>query len=136
MTAHGSLDPKNKNINLHLRLYLHLNLNLNLYLNLILNRHLHLHLKQVEDGLRQRGLEIGIPYWDWTKPKASVPALAADATYTDPRSGNSLPNPFHHAPIAFLGQQTSRSVSKSVYIVVLKFMKFCVGVRVRHRVHF
>nr|DAZ89886.1 TPA_exp: hemocyanin 1 [Littorina saxatilis] len=63
---------------------------------------------EVEDELRSRGLEFGIPYWDWTKPNAAIPALAADITYTDPHSGVEVHNPFHDAAVAFLGERTTR----------------------------
>ncbi|KAK7476001.1 hypothetical protein BaRGS_00032768, partial [Batillaria attramentaria] len=65
---------------------------------------------QVEDELRTRGLHFGIPYWDWTRPKAEVPALAADVTYEDPHHpGTVVHNPFHDAAIAFRGERTSRN---------------------------
>ncbi|KAK7090872.1 hypothetical protein V1264_010615 [Littorina saxatilis] len=65
---------------------------------------------EVEDELRSRGLEIGIPYWDWTRPNAHIPALAADETYEDPITHETVHNPFHDAAIAFLDQRTSRQV--------------------------
>ncbi|XP_035826072.1 hemocyanin 2 [Aplysia californica] len=67
---------------------------------------------QVEDALRRRGAHIGMPYWDWTKPKTTIPALAADESYVDPTSGESVHNPFYNAQIAFLGNGvvTSRDV--------------------------
>ncbi|XP_076453372.1 hemocyanin 2-like [Babylonia areolata] len=65
---------------------------------------------EVEDELRSRGLEIGIPYWDWTRPNTHVPALAADETYEDPHTHQILPNPFHHGDVAFLGEKTTRDV--------------------------
>nr|AYO86691.1 hemocyanin 1 [Lymnaea stagnalis] len=71
---------------------------------------------QVEDALRRRGSNIGVPYWDWTKPRTSVPKLAADETYTDPTTNEVKRNPFHDAPIAFLGDstKTTRDVSSSL----------------------
>ena len=55
-----------------------------------------------------------MPYWDWTAPHATVPALAADATYTDPHTGKTLHNPFYDAEVAFLGERTSREVGIAV----------------------
>nr|WCA44164.1 hemocyanin [Crepidula fornicata] len=65
---------------------------------------------EVEDELRSRGLEIGIPYWDWTRPNAHIPALANDVSYEDANTHQQLHNPFHDAPIAFLGEKTTRQV--------------------------
>ena len=65
---------------------------------------------QVEDELKSRGLDIGMPYWDWTVPHAAVPALAADLTYTNPHTNNKEHNPFHDAAVEFLGERTSRQV--------------------------
>ncbi|KAK7482853.1 hypothetical protein BaRGS_00025886, partial [Batillaria attramentaria] len=66
---------------------------------------------QVEDELRARGLHFGVPYWDWTRPHAQIPALAADATYTDPHHPEqTLHNPFYDAAIAFIGERTQRQV--------------------------
>uniref|UniRef100_UPI003B98819F Hemocyanin n=1 Tax=Pomacea canaliculata TaxID=400727 RepID=UPI003B98819F len=65
---------------------------------------------QVEDALKSRGLHFGIPYWDWTRPGTTVPAIASKETYVDPNSGSSVHNPFFNAPVAFLGETTSRQV--------------------------
>ncbi|XP_012938877.2 hemocyanin 2 [Aplysia californica] len=71
---------------------------------------------QVEDALRRRGAQIGIPYWDWTKPGTQIPALAAEETYVDPENGETVRNPFFGADVAFLnsGAKTSRDVSDSL----------------------
>ncbi|PVD32143.1 hypothetical protein C0Q70_07572 [Pomacea canaliculata] len=65
---------------------------------------------QVEDALKRRGLHFGIPYWDWTRPGTTVPAIASKETYVDPNSDSSVHNPFFNAPVAFLGETTSRQV--------------------------
>ncbi|CAG5132270.1 unnamed protein product, partial [Candidula unifasciata] len=71
---------------------------------------------QFEDGLRRRGAQIGVPYWDWTKPNTLVPALAAELTFTDPYNNEEKINPFHGAEILFLNKSihTSRNVSASL----------------------
>ncbi|CAG5118988.1 unnamed protein product, partial [Candidula unifasciata] len=71
---------------------------------------------QVEDALRLRGAHIGIPYWDWTKPRTTVPALAAEETFVDPHNNQEHTNPFHHAHIGFLdnGAETSRDIQPSL----------------------
>ncbi|XP_076457104.1 hemocyanin 2-like isoform X2 [Babylonia areolata] len=65
---------------------------------------------EVEDELRSRGLQIGIPYWDWTRPNTHIPALANDETYEDPHTHQTLHNPFHDADVAFIGEKTTRQV--------------------------
>ena len=64
----------------------------------------------MEDELRNRDLDIGIPYWDWSRPNARIPALAADEYYTDPITQEQRVNPFHHAEVAFMGEVTARNV--------------------------
>ncbi|PVD32161.1 hypothetical protein C0Q70_07590 [Pomacea canaliculata] len=77
---------------------------------------------QVEDALKSRGLHFGIPYWDWTRPGTTVPAIASQETYEDPNSGSSVHNPFFNAPVAFLGETTSRQ-----FEVVHNLPHFLVG---------
>lgn len=64
----------------------------------------------MEDALERRGLEIGIPYWDWTKPGSQIPAFVKDETYEDPVSKNMVHNPFFNAPVAFRKETTKREV--------------------------
>nr|WGL47534.1 hemocyanin 1 [Physella acuta] len=71
---------------------------------------------QVEDALRRRGSHIGIPYWDWTKPGTSIPALAADHDYLDPK-GRVPSQPLPSRPhLSFLGAdaKTGRDVDNSL----------------------
>ena len=65
---------------------------------------------QVEDELKSRGLDFGMPYWEWTVPNAAIPPLAADLTYTDPHTQKNEHNPFHDAAVAFMGERTTRQV--------------------------
>nr|AGX25262.1 mega-hemocyanin [Melanoides tuberculata] len=70
---------------------------------------------QIEDELRARGLHIGVPYWDWTRPNTHIPKLAAEATYQDPHhEGVTLNNPFYEAAVAFLGKKTERDVQSQL----------------------
>ncbi|BFZ14534.1 hypothetical protein BsWGS_17573 [Bradybaena similaris] len=71
---------------------------------------------QFEDGLRRRGAQIGVPYWDWTKPNTSIPALTADEVFTDHLKNRVSNNPFHGAEILFVNSSihTSRKVSSSL----------------------
>ncbi|KAL8560793.1 hypothetical protein ACOMHN_061828 [Nucella lapillus] len=67
---------------------------------------------EVEDELKSRGLEIGMPYWEWTRPNTHVPELAAEETYEDPHTHHQVHNPFHDAVVAFLGEKTSRDIQE------------------------
>lgn len=49
---------------------------------------------QAENALRRHGLKGGLPYWDWTMPLTSLPALVNNATYIDPNNGQETKNSF------------------------------------------
>ena len=49
---------------------------------------------QVDEALKDRGSAVSLPYWDWTKPIASLPALFGEATCRDSRDHSTGPNPF------------------------------------------
>ncbi|XP_025089796.1 hemocyanin G-type, units Oda to Odg-like [Pomacea canaliculata] len=70
---------------------------------------------QVEDALERRGLEIGIPYWDWTKPGSRIPAFVKEETYEDPVSKNMVHNPFFNAPVAFRKETTQREIQDDLF---------------------
>ncbi|XP_029636170.2 hemocyanin G-type, units Oda to Odg [Octopus sinensis] len=72
---------------------------------------------QFEDALIARGSQIGVPYWDWTKPSSELPHLVAAETYEDPYTKEVKPNPFFHAPVEFLHNDvfTKRSVDARLF---------------------
>ena len=55
-------------------------------------------------------MQIGMPYWDWSRPNTHMPALANDETYVDPYTHETLHNPWYDADVTFLGQKTTRQL--------------------------
>ena len=63
----------------------------------------------------RRGSPIGIPYWDWSRPQTELPALAAEATYTCPKTGLPKHNPFYNSAVAFESGTTTRHVDSRLF---------------------
>ncbi|XP_059155818.1 hemocyanin 2-like [Physella acuta] len=70
---------------------------------------------QAENALRRHGFKGGLPYWDWTMPLTSLPALVNSSTYVDPNNGQETKNPFFSAHIDDANKDTVRSVRVDLY---------------------
>ncbi|CAL1540978.1 unnamed protein product [Lymnaea stagnalis] len=70
---------------------------------------------QMEQALREKGLTIGVPYWDWTKPITKLPELFAERTFTD--AGEAKLNPWHQGKINLepVVKQTSRDLDERLF---------------------
>ena len=66
---------------------------------------------QAENALHHYGFHDGMPYWDWTLPMTQLPSVLDEENYVHPQSGQTLPNPLHHAVVD--GHKTSRSLRTS-----------------------
>nr|AYO86687.1 hemocyanin alphaN [Helix pomatia] len=64
---------------------------------------------QFENALSSHGYHGAVPYWDWTLPLDSLPALVTAQTYPDPASNKDVANPFYSAHIDDVNQDTERS---------------------------
>nr|AEO51767.1 hemocyanin alphaD-subunit [Helix lucorum] len=70
---------------------------------------------QAENALRKHGYKGALPYWDWTQPATSLPAIVVPETYIDPSNNQETHNPFHDAYIDDVNQNTVRSVRSDLY---------------------
>nr|AIL00900.1 hemocyanin subunit 1 [Euprymna scolopes] len=72
---------------------------------------------QFENALMARGSQIGVPYWDWTKPITALPHLLGDETYVDPYTKETKANPFFSSAIEFLdaGVHTTRVIDPRLF---------------------
>ncbi|CAG5132269.1 unnamed protein product, partial [Candidula unifasciata] len=70
---------------------------------------------QAENALRSHGYHGGLPYWDWTQPLKSLPAIVESPTYVNPKNGKVVTNPFYSAHIDDANQDTVRSVREDLY---------------------
>nr|WIF25331.1 hemocyanin-like 1 [Bulinus globosus] len=70
---------------------------------------------QLEQALIEKGLTIGIPYWDWTKLAKGLPALLDEPTYED--GGQVKRNPWVEGEINIAGvvKTTNRSVDNRLW---------------------
>nr|AGX25261.1 mega-hemocyanin [Melanoides tuberculata] len=68
---------------------------------------------QLENALRDKGFESGLPYWDWTLPMTELPESFTAETYDNPVSGANEANPLHHAVVE--GHKTTRSVRGELF---------------------
>ncbi|CAG5132265.1 unnamed protein product, partial [Candidula unifasciata] len=70
---------------------------------------------QAENALRRHGYHGGLPYWDWTQPLTTLPAIVDSPTYKDPEKGQEVANPFFSAHIDDANQDTVRSVRADLF---------------------
>ncbi|XP_070184411.1 hemocyanin 2-c chain-like [Littorina saxatilis] len=68
---------------------------------------------QAENALVANGLHGGLPYWDWTLPITSLPAIVKEEFYTNPKTGESTPNPLYNGLAD--GHPTTRSVRDELF---------------------
>nr|QCX35557.1 Hemocyanin [Lymnaea stagnalis] len=74
-----------------------------------------LHAVQAENALRRHGYHGGLPYWDWSRPLKSLPALVSSPTYLDPSNNEQVKNPFYSAHIDDVDHDTVRSVRSDLF---------------------
>lgn len=69
---------------------------------------------QMELALEAKGLDIGIPYWDWTEPLTSLPELVKSPVFHDPTGGKHHKNYWHEGKIGD-DQVTARAVDHRLF---------------------
>nr|CAH10286.1 hemocyanin isoform 1 [Nucula nucleus] len=69
---------------------------------------------QMEQALRQKGLGIGVPYWDWTQTVSALPTLVRDPIYINSAGGKALKNYWHKGVIKDAGT-TDRAIDDRLF---------------------
>ncbi|BFZ05930.1 hypothetical protein BsWGS_08969 [Bradybaena similaris] len=58
-----------------------------------------LYVVQLEQALKEKGLSIGIPYWDWTHPLKHLPNLVSQRVFTEQDGGKARSNIWYQGQI-------------------------------------
>lgn len=77
-----------------------------------------------EQRLQDAVAETFVPYWDWTTRRAEaegIPSIFTDATWENPDTGNTEPNPLLSQPKALIGQgPTARDPQPAASLLPLR----------------
>ncbi|XP_055893863.1 hemocyanin 1-like isoform X3 [Biomphalaria glabrata] len=76
-----------------------------------------LYVVQMEQAFQEKGLTIGVPYWDWTRPLVRLPGLVSQLVFTARGSGKAKRNAWYQGHIVIGDQmiRTARSVDKRLF---------------------
>uniref|UniRef100_A0A1C7D012 Tyrosinase copper-binding domain-containing protein n=1 Tax=Biomphalaria glabrata TaxID=6526 RepID=A0A1C7D012_BIOGL len=76
-----------------------------------------LYVVQMEQAFHEKGLTIGVPYWDWTRPLVRLPGLVSQLVFTARGGGKAKRNAWYQGQIVIGDQmiRTARSVDKRLF---------------------
>ncbi|BFZ24027.1 hypothetical protein BsWGS_27065 [Bradybaena similaris] len=76
-----------------------------------------LYVVQIEQALREKGLSIGVPYWDWTEELHHLPSLVDQRVFLDSSGGKTKKNAWYQGTIQKGDKKyhTARAVDKRLY---------------------